>query len=271
MTAHACTATPSTAHTGPFPAMGLAEVNERASLQTRVDAKYLVGPETYAEFMARLSRDDDWSSLEIDGLREFRYRSTYFDTPDLLTFHQHRQGRRRRFKVRTREYVDTGECSFEVKLEGARDVTAKSRLPYPRAQAGQLNRQALVFLEDALRGAYRIDPPSGLSPVATTSYLRHTLVQRSGTARVTVDTGLVCGGAQGSNVETLPMWAVETKATTEGGTADRILWSLGARPLRMSKYCMAIAVLHPGISANPWNPALRRWFGPAATATSNPA
>ncbi|RNL85697.1 VTC domain-containing protein [Halostreptopolyspora alba] len=253
---------------GMFPAMDLAEVNARAGLQTRVDAKYLITPRTHAAFVARMAEEDDWSCLEIGGRREFRYVSTYFDTPDLLTFHQHRQDRRRRFKVRTREYADTGECAFEVKLEGARNSTAKERLPHQRAHAGQLTGRAWEFLEDVLRAAYRMPPPSRLAPAATTTYLRHTLVQRSGAARVTLDTGLVCG-VDGRWVEALPMWAVETKSAAEGGTADRVLWSLGARPLRVSKYCMATAVLH-GIPANPWNRALRLWFGTAATPRGAP-
>ncbi|MBB4935334.1 hypothetical protein F4561_006228 [Lipingzhangella halophila] len=247
---------------GLFPAIDLDEVNARAGLQTRFDAKYLVTPQTYAAFAARLAEQDDWSCLEIGGRREFRYVSTYFDTPDLRTFQHHRQGRRRRYKIRTRMYSDTGDCAFEVKLEGARNTTAKERLAYQPAHAGHLTWEALVFLEDVLRATYRVAPPTGLVPAATTSYLRHTLVQRSGAARVTLDTGLVCG-ASGRRVEALPMWAVETKSAAQGGAADRILWSLGARPLRMSKYCMAIAVLHQ-LAANPWNRALRRWFGEAA-------
>jgi hypothetical protein len=28
----------------------------------------------------------------------------------------------------------------------------------------------------------------------------------------------------------------------------------------MSKYCIAVALLHPGIRANPWHRTLRRYF-----------
>lgn len=39
---------------------------------------------------------------------------------------------------------------------------------------------------------------------------------------------------------------------------------LELRPLPMSKYCLAVALLHPGIRANPWHRTRRRYF-PAGT------
>jgi hypothetical protein len=45
--------------------------------------------------------------LEIDGARSFAYDSTYFDTPDLDAYLLAATRRRRRFKVRTRTYVDS--------------------------------------------------------------------------------------------------------------------------------------------------------------------
>src|SRR5699024_10474723 len=78
----------------------LEELDNHAALQTRIDRKYLV-PRSVVEqllpdFSGRLL------ALQIDGQRSFGYRSVYFDTPDLLSYHQHLQGRLRRFKVRTR-------------------------------------------------------------------------------------------------------------------------------------------------------------------------
>ena len=81
--------------------------------------------------------------LEIDGRREFTYRTTYFDTPDLRVFRDHQQRRRRRYKARSREYVDSGARMFEVKLKGARGRTVKHRMPYDR---DGLSAPALAFL-----------------------------------------------------------------------------------------------------------------------------
>ena len=79
---------------------------ERSALQARIDHTYLVPLERFAELAARLP--DTYAVLEIEQLRGLAYESVYFDTPDLLTYRQHLQGRRRRYKVRTRAYLDSG-------------------------------------------------------------------------------------------------------------------------------------------------------------------
>jgi hypothetical protein len=101
-----------------LPAASLAEVIEGAELQVRIDRKYLIPVDRFAELAARLP--GSWAALEIDRRRGFAYESVYFDTPDLLTYRHHLQRRRRRFKVRTRAYLDSGSCAFEVKLKGRR-------------------------------------------------------------------------------------------------------------------------------------------------------
>ena len=68
--------------------------------------------------------------LEIAGRRAFAYDTVYFDTGDLLTARAHVQRRRRRFKCRSRLYVDTEACAFELKTKGARGGTVKHRIAY---------------------------------------------------------------------------------------------------------------------------------------------
>ncbi|MFC3521287.1 VTC domain-containing protein [Streptomonospora nanhaiensis] len=250
-----------TAAAAAFPGMELAEVRARAELQTRRDRKYLVRRDVFLAFLDRLADQGDWSILQIGGMRRFRYSSTYFDTPDLLTFRQHRQGRRRRFKVRTRSYLDTGACTFEVKLEGARDATVKQRREHPFALRDELTDDARAFLAEVLRAGYGVDPPGELIRTAVTAYWRRTLVQRSGTARITCDTGLVCR-SEAAAVVADPGWVVvECKSAGPPTAADAVLADLGERPRRISKYCLAAAVLHPGLRANPWRRSLRDWFG----------
>jgi len=51
-----------------------------------------------------------------------------------------------------------------------------------------------------------------------------------------------------------------------GSAADRILGELGVRPASVSKYCVAVAALHPELPSNPWHQTLRRYFGPLPAA-----
>ena len=41
---------------------------------------------------------------------------------------------------------------------------------------------------------------------------------------------------------------------------------LGVRPASVSKYCVAVAALHPELPSNPWHQTLRRYFGPCTVA-----
>jgi hypothetical protein len=250
-----------------LPAVSLAEVTERAALQTRVDRKYLVPVDRFAELAAALP--GSWAALEIDQRRGFAYESVYFDTPDLLTYRHHLQGRRRRYKVRTRAYLDSGDCAFEVKLKGRRDQTVKARLPYPVADRARLTPPARAFLADQLRVAYG-QPAPGLAARVTTAYQRTTLVDLGHGTRLTCDVDLVCRGgglvARGLSGHVL----VETKSPAPRSGADAALRSLGLRPVQLSKYCIAVALLHPGIRANPWHRALRRYFADAIQRPSIP-
>jgi hypothetical protein len=60
---------------------------------------------------------------------------------------------------------------------------------------------------------------------------------------------------------------VETKLPVRHGDAGIALRSLGLRPVEMSKYCVAVALLHPGIRRNPWHRTLQRYFADATQST----
>lgn len=243
--------------TAALPPVALDEVLDQAALQTRMDRKYLVPVDRFAGFVARLR--DRFAVLEIDGRRLFRYESVYFDTADRRLYRQHLQGRRRRYKVRTRSYLDSGECAFEVKLKGSRSSTAKSRLPYALADRRAITGEARAFLDELVGTAYGVAPPA-LDPVLTTSYHRATLVDLDAGARLTCDVNLVCHGDDAVAPGPAETIIVESKSTSGNDVADRVLRELGIRPVSMSKYCVGVALLDPDIPANPWNRTLRREF-----------
>ena len=114
--------------TAVLPAIGLDEMTARAGLLTRLDRKYLVPADELAGLLTQL--EPGARVLEIDGLRRFGYESVYFDSPDLASYLATAHGRRLRFKVRTRTYLDTDDCFVEVKQRGPRGITVKSRTPY---------------------------------------------------------------------------------------------------------------------------------------------
>ena len=243
--------------TAALPHTSLDDVLAVAALQTRVDRKYLVPAEDLPRLGCALAGTH--RVLQIGNRRVFGYESVYFDTDGLALYRQHLQGRRRRYKVRTRTYLDTDATMFEVKLKGRRGQTVKQRLPYAVADRHVISPRARAFLDALLMAEYGEHAPE-LGASVTTTYSRATLVDLAGGSRLTLDVDLVCTGrtrraAPDGHV------LVETKAVGRGGPADRVLAGLGLRALSVSKYCVGVALLHPDLPANPWHRTLCRHFG----------
>lgn len=236
----------------------LDEVFARADLQRRYDRKYLVTPATFHRWIAGF--DEPVDVLQIDGGRRFGYESRYFDTPDLMTYRQHRQRRRRRYKIRTRSYTGSGECCFEVKLAGRRGFTVKERAPHPITARDQVTPSACRLLTATLAD-HHLAVPSGLRPTLVTGYRRTTLLCRHRPVRITCDIGLVCGAGGRTVAGPAGLILVEVKSPGEYDRLDRRLSRLGVRPQSMSKYCLGLALLHPELASNPWHPVLKRHFG----------
>lgn len=237
---------------GPITPVGLDQLEASASLMTRRDRKYLV-PWEVTEQLIRLLAPTS-RVLEIDGRRSFRYQSVYFDTPALASYLGAAHKRPHRYKVRTRSYLDSGLCLLEVKTRDGRGRTVKERIPHPFDGQSQLGDGGRAFVSDcSLIGKTADD----LRPLLTTRYLRSTLLLPEG-VRTTIDTELASRGPDGRVVRLEGMAVVETKSGGAPSTADRTLWELGYRPMRVSKFCTSLSALYPELPRNKWMRALRR-------------
>ena len=249
-------------HVDGFEAVSLQEVEDRAGLQMRVDRKYIVDYETLERLFSELG--DDYLALEIDGERLQQYDSVYFDTPGLNGYRDHMQGRRKRFKCRTRLYGGTA-CFFDLKMKGRRGETVKSRLPLSPLEQGSLTGQASAFLKRGLLKEYGHAAPAGLVPTLQTSFERLTLIHSDQPERLTLDFGITFSRVgSGERYRMRPGHVlIETKSGSQLGTVDRLLRGLGARPVTMcSKYCLGVALANPALPTNPYRPLLRRYFDP---------
>lgn len=237
-----------------------AEAESRALLQSRFDRKYLVPAGVLDSLLRRIA--PLYAVVEEGRTRWAPYASDYFDTPDLSLYRSHLQGRRRRYKVRTRTYAD-GTAVLEVKVKGARGLTVKERLPYD--VPGVLTPDALGFVNHVLRSAYGVYAPPALVRAARTTYFRATLVQRFGSGRFTCDRNLwFCG------VPSRPdLVLVESKSAGPRAPVDDELRRLGIRPVSVSKYCVAVAAHYRGIRSNPWHPVLRELFASRSRSTGS--
>jgi hypothetical protein len=238
--------------------IGLAELDACAALRDRVDVKYVVGLDLLAVLVDRLAATH--RVLEIEGRRTFSYATAYYDAPDLRCYRDHLQGRRRRFKCRTRRYVETDTRAFEVKLKGARGETVKRRAMLDGPV--DLRDPALLgFLRDACGRE-----PGALGETLRMRFARTTLVAPELGERLTCDVGLAFTAPGGAAARLAAGRAiVESKSARGAALADAVLRSLGARPVSgCSKYALGIALTRPGVRANPYRPLLRRHFEASA-------
>lgn len=242
--------------------ISLAAVDRDAALQLRTDSKYVVDLDTFGFLAALLARRYD--ALEIDGDRVFSYDTVYFDTPELLTYHQHVQRRRRRFKCRTRLYAASGLCYFEAKLKTGRGETVKRRLAIDPPDHGSLTEPAHVFLDGVLRREYKFPAPADLAPVLRTTYSRITLASRSGAERLTCDFDLAFETRDGEHCILPERVLLETKSRAGNARADRLLRRLGVQSVgSCSKYCLGVALAYPSLPDNEFRRLLRGHFDPA--------
>jgi VTC domain-containing protein len=249
-----------------FSPIPLAVLDERAALATRAERKYILDARTFEQLIGELI--PYYSILEIGAARVFPYDTMYFDTPTLVTYRQHLQERRRRFKCRTRRYSEAGPCFFEVKLKGGRGETIKERLALSVEEHGSVTPAALDFLAQQLESAYGAAPPAPLDPVLRTSYRRLTLAGITGAERLTFDFELSFAGDGGEYAIRPGRVLLEAKTDARAGSAGRgadrtkkLLRRLGVRPVgSCSKYCLGVALSHPEERSNLFRPLIRRHF-----------
>ena len=241
--------------------ISLEELTERASLLTRVDRKYLVPLADLDAVLGDLGGET--RVLEIEGQRASEYRSVYFDTVGLDSYLAAARRRRRRFKIRTRTYVDSEQCYLEVKTRGGRSLTVKERVEHP-VESGESLEPDDGYVEFALHEA-GIDsvPTATLRPTLVTRYHRATLFVPEGSSRATIDTALSWTDSAGRSIATPGLVVVETKSGSTASPVDRVLWAHGHRPANISKYGTGMAAMRPELPQNKWRRVLDRHLLPA--------
>src|SRR5699024_5739357 len=199
----------------------LAHVTGVADLQTRTDRKYLI---PVAEWRALVTRfHERLRVLEMSGLRQFDYESVYFDTPDLLAYHRHAHGRRVRFKVRTRSYLDSAQSTLEIKTRGGRGETVKDRHQYRLEDRYELSSAAHALVDERLRDQPR-DQRRAVRKIQR--YLRSTLLDVVSASRLNCDVGLTLKDARDSRRAPGDLVQVEARTTGRSTPVETSLWGM---------------------------------------------
>lgn len=234
--------------------VGLDTLVDQAALLERTDRKYIVPVGTARALVDAIA--DTHHALKVAGRRYTTYQSLYFDTVELQSVQAHIQRRRRRWKVRSRLYVEDELCRIDVKSKDNAGRTVKAMAPSDPSRFGALMGADRTFVERQLAG-YADADVSALVPAAEIDYTRSTLADLDAGARVTIDWNLATRTNMGAAWLDPGYVLVETKGQGTG-RADQVLSDLRVRPQRFSKYVAAASTTTPRIPDNDFRRLLSR-------------
>ena len=239
-----------------FQPITLEATNQAARMLKRQENKYVLDIGGLKTFLVDLR--DTFAILEIGGKKVFGYSSCYFDD-QLKSYYDHLQGKRLRFKIRTRCYVDTGTTFFEVKLKDKRGATNKKRISVAEFAPLTLNEENKNMLYEFYLKLYNKNFSFNLRPSILVNFKRITLVSLVGGERTTIDYGLSFKPIGGSPIQLSDDFIiVETKSSKGKGVADGVLKQQGIRSIKYcSKYCIG-AILSGSVERyNVFRPVIR--------------
>lgn len=218
------------------------EEMDTVRLMNRTDTKFLVSRSQLEAVLAALS--SNYRILEVGGARCNRYRTLYYDTPDFLCYRQHHSGKRNRFKVRKREYVESHLSFLEFKEKTNKGRTIKSRVRLEGIDPA-LNDREHSFIDERIR--YHLD----YEPKLWNTFERVTLVDTTAGERLTIDTDIAYEiQEQVAAVPELVIIEVKRDETSSHSEVLKLLKHQLVRPESMSKYCLGVALLYPQMKAN---------------------
>ncbi len=222
---------------------------DQVKLMNRTDNKFCLHRRLLPTILEALK--NDYSILEIDGETIFPYYNTYFDTIDNQMYLNHQNGKLNRYKVRIRQYVQTGDNFLEVKFKTNKGRTIKDRIKKQDFNAG-FGESELDFLQNS-------SPYCGaqLQPKIWSNFNRITLANNDFTERVTIDTFPGFKNQEKEiTLENLVIIEVKQCKTLRPALITQVLRANKIRNLGFSKYCIGRSLLEEKIKKNNFKPLL---------------
>ena len=232
------------------------EEMEGIKLMNRVDTKYLTDEATLLRILAAADAAG-YRVLVTEGMRISPYDSVYYDTAGLKMFYDHHNRRLVRQKVRTRSYVNSGDTYLEIKRKNNKGRTKKKRMGIPTVELMDFRADADACAY--LAGHSWFTAPE-LFPVLETTFHRITLVNPAMTERLTIDTLLEFKNFR-TGKETSLQNAVIIELKQDGRADSQmkgILLDLRVKPVRVSKYCIAVTLTDPSAKSGRFKGKVRR-------------
>ncbi len=222
---------------------------DEVSLLNRTDTKFIFHESKLNEALVVLS--PYYKMLNINGVNQFQYNNTYFDTKDKLFFLQHHNENRNRYKVRFRQYSESDDCFFEIKIKNNKNRTIKKRL--------RVKKDSLKFgeKESNLINTYVNISSEILSQSLQVNFSRITLVDNRFTERLTIDRNLIVKNGVHKNIfEKLVIAEIKQSKFNTSSPFIKVMRESGIHDNKFSKYYMGMLHVNNDIKYNRFKPRL---------------
>ena len=214
---------------------------DSVKLLNRVDSKYVMSKRQFYEILPQLK--SDYQSLTINELRSANYKSLYFDTEDFKYYNDHHNGRVNRHKVRTRKYLDSELCFFEIKHKN------KGRTDKKRIRVADIDNEIQGESNDFLDRV--IEHAPDLKPCLWNNFERVTLVNNERKERLTFDIGLnFSWNEKDFGFPDIVIAEVKQEINDRNTPCRRLFKSNMIREAKVSKYCIGMGLLYKGLKTN---------------------
>jgi hypothetical protein len=225
----------------PFEPVSLERLDQ-VKLLKRMDSKFVFSAAKLPCILAQLYAS--YYILEISQVRSQRYETIYFDTIDHRLYLNHHNKRMTRFKVRSRKYLDSDLCYFEIKLKNNKGRTLKKR----NKQTGP--REVITGRQERLLTSCTGLTPEMLMPTLRVNFSRITLVNHGMSERVTIDTGLSFRNNTAECHYPGVVIAEVKQERSQNSVVSGILHQEHVPGTNISKYCLGIISLNHHIKQN---------------------
>jgi hypothetical protein len=230
-----------------FQSVSLQELDS-VKLQNRIDSKYVLTKKQLVDVLDGIC--DDQYILQIDGIRIFNYQTVYFDTPDFQFYKDHHNGCVNRVKVRSREYIESNLCFYEIKRKLFGTRTDKQRKVIPT-----IYRE--VPIEDYNLIQYKRLENKPIEEKLSNSFKRITLTNKKFTERITIDLEInFDNGKKHIELPNLVVIEVKQGKTDVFSNTIQVLKKLRIHQSSFSKYAIGVSMLEEGIKYNNFKPIL---------------
>lgn len=222
---------------------------DRVKLMNRTDIKFCLHRKNLPGILELLK--NEYQVLEIDDQIIFPYDNTYFDTPDDRMFINHQNGKRNRYKIRVRQYVQSEDNFLEIKFKNNKGRTIKERITRTNFLS-EFEEHEFEFIRNS--SPYSA---SMLQPKIRSSFDRITLTDNNFSERITIDT--IPGFRNSEKEITLEnLVIIEVKQSKANKTAlmTKVLRENKIPEQGFSKYCIGRSLLEENIKKNNFKPTL---------------